>query len=288
MAATENQALEGNDIHEETAGESETKNESRKDRNEYSIPVQKGDSLSALDKNATGTVTLDDVRRSIRQLHTLRKIAVLLSVVVIVLLCGMFGAAYAAVETAKELKVKEGQLIDSSGEGVATHQRTKEVVGLNDVERRLDINLDMGPHTHMSANVTLCEDMWKDYTEKKKAHFVVAPFASGQMRSVSIESAIMDDDSYHYMSGVVGSCVGYFWWLAQFDELSCAVLILDSPEDAAGRRMGHLSHSTGDYRPARDLVDRRLKRLGDNVKSGLDDTLGGPARALQGVDKCSS
>mmetsp|Transcript_22786 Transcript_22786/g.50370 ORF Transcript_22786/g.50370 Transcript_22786/m.50370 type:complete len:280 (+) Transcript_22786:38-877(+) len=259
----------------------------RADRNgEASIPVDMGTLLSVLDKDMDGRISMAELRRNVRQLHLMRKMTLCLTLVVIILMFGMLGAAYTAMETAKEIRAREGLLVDGKGEEVAVYQKSAKLDSLGSGGRRLQ--LSGGSAYQLTPEPKICEDLWKQYTKKGRVHYTAtidpdeleldkAKVAS----SVVLEAGFADEEGY-LISGRIETCVGSFFWVTAFDKDFCEV----NAALSSVRRLEETHQSEEDEVAIEQLFSRSRKDHDKDVRSSLESSMGGAGRGLQGIDKC--
>jgi len=256
------------------------------DAGERSIPVDAGTLLSVLDKNLDGQISMTELRRNIRQLHLMRRIAVCLVVVVIILTVGMLGAAYAALETAKEIKARQGELVDFRGEGVAVYRKPARIDGLSTGGRRLQ--LINGNAYQLFPDAKSCEKLWKEYTKKGRVHYTatIDPEAleldkAKVASTVVLEAGFADEEGY-LLSGRIETCVGSLFWISAFDKDACEVTAVPS----FARRLTAFNQSEDDI-DIQKFFSRATKSFDKDVQSSLESSLGGAERGLQAIGKCT-
>mmetsp|Transcript_51166 Transcript_51166/g.111052 ORF Transcript_51166/g.111052 Transcript_51166/m.111052 type:complete len:301 (-) Transcript_51166:164-1066(-) len=264
------------------------------------IPTKVGDALSVLDVDFDGNITLQELRRHIRHVHVMRKLALMLFVVLIVLAVGMFAVAYAALETAKELRAKKGLLVDSTGEAVAVSESVTNLGALIANGRRLQI---AGEHIFEALpEFSLCNESYYDYTEKGKIKFVLGKDFSKEERdqvkeaggSADVEAAFTDGVRFR-VSGRSGSCMGPHFFRVYFEGKRCLVrawLAYDQGRDkdlekkTKGRRLPE-SEDPADFDAISELISRAHGRFDKKYAAPLDRSLQGD-RELGLLPKCAA
>jgi len=234
---------------------------------------------------------LAELRRNVRQFHFMRKITVLLSVVVVLLIVGMLGAAYTALETAKEIKANEGKLVDSKGEGVSTYQSSTTLGTLTLSGRRLQL-LD-GERFLYDPDPKICNHLWQAYTQWGAIHFTanIDPdinkvLGEYEAHTIRVEAAFNDPDSGRYVSGRIGLCFGSAFWVARFNQKQCVVSAQISVFSGVMRRLAEVSDEPGPpVNVTKELLSRASMRFEKDVQTSLESSLGGEGRGLL-ADKC--
>mmetsp|Transcript_71167 Transcript_71167/g.154682 ORF Transcript_71167/g.154682 Transcript_71167/m.154682 type:complete len:291 (+) Transcript_71167:143-1015(+) len=263
---------------------------SQKFTGEQSIPVRAGGLISVLDKDLDGQISMTELRRNVRQLHFMRKLTVLLVVVVIFLIIGMLGAAYAAMETAKEIKAREGKLVDSKSQGVSTRQS---IMNIGSVSGGRRLQLLQGAAYQFNPPVSVCSQIWNGYTQLGAIHVAVDISSItfvlnllGGAHVASIEAAFNDPSVGKYLSGRISTCVASTFWVAFFNSSGC-VVTADLSILSGLRRLNESTSSEGSEPEAatKDLLSRASLHFEKEVQTSLETSLGGEGRGLL-VDKC--
>jgi len=95
-------------------------------------------SLAEVDTHGKGHIDATDVRIFIHKMRLMRKAVVFLSIFSVVLVIGMFGSSFMAIQMAKDSHVQKGQLVDNSGRNVATLQQVDSIQGISETRRLSD------------------------------------------------------------------------------------------------------------------------------------------------------
>mmetsp|Transcript_40505 Transcript_40505/g.88551 ORF Transcript_40505/g.88551 Transcript_40505/m.88551 type:complete len:259 (-) Transcript_40505:509-1285(-) len=211
--------------------------------------VGSADTLQHLDVDHTGTFTIADVERSIKNLHVLTRATQVMAVSVVVVLIVTFMTACASVELAKELRVTEGFLLAADGSVVTSQQKHRRVdVGMSS---EIIIPPENGGRRlatttrRISLNYTYFKSQADLYMAGEIGSLMVIKLSEEEYRTANIGSC-SDLGNPRSCSGVCGGmCDGkYSWYLTCLDDrLMCyGNVTIFLPEEPSRLLLGRASY----------------------------------------------
>eukprot|EP00448_Togula_jolla_P017152 CAMPEP_0170585994 /NCGR_PEP_ID=MMETSP0224-20130122/9511_1 /TAXON_ID=285029 /ORGANISM="Togula jolla, Strain CCCM 725" /LENGTH=234 /DNA_ID=CAMNT_0010909517 /DNA_START=171 /DNA_END=875 /DNA_ORIENTATION=+ len=176
------------------------------------LSVASDETLAALDRNHQGKISISDVKRNVRQVRIVSRLTKALSVCVVVLILGMFGAVWAAVQLSKEIKVKDGLLGDKSGQAILTVERLPNMEASGSDTPADQRRLQVGYEGSVAIPYKEFKKMADKYVQGKQKDLVLVTLNQREHRTVKIRQASPVEEP-RFANGVSGSiCPGLMEW----------------------------------------------------------------------------
>lgn len=169
---------------------------------------------------SAGCISLEDVMRAQKTIHSLRRREVMWLGLVAVLVCSMFCTSIMAIYLTKDMHVADSRLVDAQGSEVFTRNQIDTIEGIRLTERRRleDNSTTEGGATmqidSMEMGQAVMEVKAKQFRRVRRAYIKGQPdwvvaFPSDTARTVSI-LGFSDTKAW----GTLGDCVGRMVWVA--------------------------------------------------------------------------
>lgn len=181
--------------------------------------------LAAFDRNQKGHLTQSDLKAAVHNMRWMRKLAALLSILVVIFVVCTFGSMYVSIMLTQEIYVKGGRLTDHNGKTLSTLARLDKIVGVTSISdtdtRRLQLDTNVtdteapsGTLTTMQISKSYVASTIETYTNGQ-VNWVV-PLPDGTTRTVLIQG--IDENGRIEAWGRCESREGDYKWTVSCDD----------------------------------------------------------------------